>query len=122
MGGAAYPSIGRRQFVRADLCMVARFNVLGVSHKVELMSLSVGGARIICSQPAEFTAGTLHWLQYQAFAEVAWSTDCRTGLSFPDPLDRKVLSETQLYVTAANANPPGFAKLAAAWVHGPGDW
>ena len=115
--------IGRRNYPRIHLSLPARFTSTTGNHKVLLENVSPAGANMTLPPLVECLSGTLHWLSYSAFADVAWQRGMSCGLVFTTTLKRECLNATEVFAEMVERHPLGpHAKLAAAWVYGPGDW
>ena len=115
--------IGRREAPRLQLGIAARWRTSGADYRVRLDDLSVAGARIVCIEPIEISAGRLSWLGFNCPAQVAWQDGSWSGLSFDDELSEEALQKTRKFARLIRTDTTGkYLKLASAWAHGKEDW
>ena len=77
--------------------MPARLVTLDRTYPVTLENLSQGGAKITLPVADDFVVGVLRWMDYHAFADVAWRDELAVGLQFDKPIAVEMLEATGLY-------------------------
>jgi hypothetical protein len=123
MAQAIEATIGRREFSREEIDLPARFVTATGSYPARLINLASAGARIASGMPNSAISGRLHWLGFTLYADVVWQHAGHFGLIFDLQLDQSALKMTLQFHNQYQKDPAGpIGKLAAAWVHGPGDW
>lgn len=121
--GRIEEQIGRRAATRHRVNLAARMVTPQENLRVQLEDISASGASIRLMHPRTFAGGHLRWLDFTAYAQVAWRADLRCGLEFADPLDEAELKRTREFAGLVGASAADkYGRLASAWVHGPGDW
>ena len=103
---------GRRRYPRLQLGMPARLIMPDGTVPVVLENLSLGGARVALAEPGNFVVCVLRWMDYHAFADVAWRDELAVGLQFDKPLSLAMLEATRVYAQGIPARVlPGEATL-----------
>jgi hypothetical protein len=62
---------------------------------VELVDLSVSGAKVDVAQMPKVRTAVLKWLAFEAMGEVVWRNDHLRGIIFDRPLAEEALHATQ---------------------------
>jgi hypothetical protein len=87
------PYADRRAYPRVPLALPAFLQANSKRHSVQLVDLSAGGAKIICSASlAVGTAVTLDCGSFAYSAVVRWQNDGHVGLCFDSELDAREVS------------------------------
>ena len=88
-----------------------------------LEDLSVSGACLRLQHPRPLATAKLCWLGFEVFGRSVWNDGIRCGMVFEEPLSEACLAQSiefgRLHKQDAGDR---FARLASAWVYGPGDW
>ena len=95
---------GRRS-PRLRLGMPARLITPERTWPVVLEDLSAIGARVTQSEAEESVVCVLRWMDYHAFADVAWRDGTAMGLRFDKPLATSTIEATRLYFSEMIAQP-----------------
>jgi hypothetical protein len=114
--------IGRRKRSRLPISVSARLETPLTSQKVEIENLSVQGARIKLLSGSSFSGGWLKWLGFKAYVDFVWADGQSCGLRFDPDLEEECVRSTTEFFELIETDPSTYLRLAAAWVHGPGDY
>jgi len=88
---------GRRRSPRLSVGLRARLITPDGTQLVVIEDLSLGGARITLPGREEFTVCVLRWMDFHAFADVAWRDGASVGLQFDRALTEETLEATGQY-------------------------
>lgn len=114
--------IGRRQSTRYPVRLSGRFIGGGANIRIWIDDISLTGAEMRLMVPRPLTIGRLLWLGFEQHVDVVWQNEARCGLQFADRLPPDWLRQTLDAADLAAKGSSSMRRLAAAWVHGPGDY
>ena len=90
-----YPT-GRRASARLRTRLAARMVLLAGTQNCVLIDLSLTGARVETSRPAQLgDEAVLMWGSFETFGQVVWTTPGLCGLALFDPISDAVLLGTR---------------------------
>jgi hypothetical protein len=95
------PYADRRAHPRVEIALAAFLQANGERHSVQLIDLSAGGAKLVCTARLPMdTSVTLDCGTFRLRALVRWQNDGFLGLSFDSALDQR---EVAALVARSNA-------------------
>ena len=114
-------AVGKRAHARLRVRLPAKLITLHGEHRLALIDLSTGGARV--GKPGldcPTSKALVQWAGYEAFGRIVWARDGLAGVRFEEPIpDEWVMATRQL---AENSPLPSDTELhrraARDWVGG----
>ena len=115
--------IGRRRSVRHSIDISGRLISPRENLRLQLEDISATGACFRLMHPRILREGHLCWLGKRAYGRIVWQSGLRCGFEFDEPLADDLLQHSLWFGEMASSEArEKYARLASAWVFGPGDW